>query len=228
MAPLSKSGMPRDDVFSRLEAFRQNDIKWQDGRVFGYIFDPGQAVQDIAKQAYTMFLSENGLDFSVFQSLLILEKELAAIGRHHLRFVRSSSAPLPRQVIAELVDTFGVPVVEAYGMTGSPIYKGSAQRCLDFIALARNPYFAWRYGVKPGQKRILLVLQFPYDSNVISWSPFEQMEPYLTHCLEGLSGADAAATAAWLHVECALSFGPGLIAEDLPEELPKVFRSLDL
>jgi acyl-CoA synthetase (AMP-forming)/AMP-acid ligase II/acyl carrier protein len=39
------------------------------------------------------------------------------IGRHHLRFVRSSSAPLPRQVIAELVDTFGVPVVEAYGMT---------------------------------------------------------------------------------------------------------------
>ena len=31
---------------------------------------------------------------------------------------------------------------------------------------------------------------------------------------------------AWLHVECALSFGPGLIAEDLPEELPKVFETL--
>jgi glutamate/tyrosine decarboxylase-like PLP-dependent enzyme len=85
MASFSKSGMSREDVFSRLEAFRQNDIKWQDGRVFGYIFDPGQAVQEIAKQAYTMFLSENGLDFSVFQSLLILEKELAAIGRRHLR-----------------------------------------------------------------------------------------------------------------------------------------------
>jgi acyl-CoA synthetase (AMP-forming)/AMP-acid ligase II/acyl carrier protein len=40
-----------------------------------------------------------------------------AIGRHRLRFVRSSSAPLPRQVIAELAETFGVPVVEAYGMT---------------------------------------------------------------------------------------------------------------
>jgi NAD(P)H-hydrate repair Nnr-like enzyme with NAD(P)H-hydrate dehydratase domain len=34
----------------------------------------------------------------------------------------------------------------------------------------------------------------------------------------------AAVTAAWLHAECALSFGPGLIAEDLPEELPKVLR----
>jgi NAD(P)H-hydrate repair Nnr-like enzyme with NAD(P)H-hydrate dehydratase domain len=39
---------------------------------------------------------------------------------------------------------------------------------------------------------------------------------------------DAAATGAWLHVECARSFGPGLIAEDLPEELPKVFRALGL
>jgi hydroxyethylthiazole kinase-like uncharacterized protein yjeF len=37
---------------------------------------------------------------------------------------------------------------------------------------------------------------------------------------------DAACTAAWLHVDCARSFGPGLIAEDLPEELPKVLRAL--
>lgn len=32
----------------------------------------------------------------------------------------------------------------------------------------------------------------------------------------------AAETAAWLHTECALVFGPGLIAEDLPEMLPRV------
>lgn len=44
----------------------------------------------------------------------------------------------------------------------------------------------------------------------------------------GFSPFDAACTGAWLHVECARSFGPGLIAEDLPEELPKVFRSLGL
>ena len=34
--------------------------------------------------------------------------------------------------------------------------------------------------------------------------------------------------AAWLHVEAARAFGPGLIAEDIPEELPKVFRALGL
>jgi hydroxyethylthiazole kinase-like uncharacterized protein yjeF len=44
----------------------------------------------------------------------------------------------------------------------------------------------------------------------------------------GVSPFDAACSAAWLHVECARSFGPGLIAEDLPEELPKVFRALGL
>jgi hydroxyethylthiazole kinase-like uncharacterized protein yjeF len=44
----------------------------------------------------------------------------------------------------------------------------------------------------------------------------------------GFSPFDAACTGAWLHVECARSFGPGLIAEDLAEELPKVFRALGL
>lgn len=38
----------------------------------------------------------------------------------------------------------------------------------------------------------------------------------------GFTPAQAATTGAWLHTECALSFGPGLIAEDLPETLPNV------
>ncbi|MBO9444671.1 NAD(P)H-hydrate dehydratase [Ruegeria sp. R14_0] len=42
----------------------------------------------------------------------------------------------------------------------------------------------------------------------------------------GFAPMQAAETAAWLHVECARQFGPGLIAEDLPEQLPKVFRNL--
>ena len=42
----------------------------------------------------------------------------------------------------------------------------------------------------------------------------------------GFAPMRAAEIGAWLHVECARSFGPGLIAEDLPEELPKVLRAL--
>ena len=39
------------------------------------------------------------------------------IAGHRLRFIRSSSSALPPTVIAELERVFGVPVVEAYGMT---------------------------------------------------------------------------------------------------------------
>ena len=38
----------------------------------------------------------------------------------------------------------------------------------------------------------------------------------------------AAENGAWLHVEAALAFGPGLIAEDLPEMVPCVFRDMGL
>lgn len=43
----------------------------------------------------------------------------------------------------------------------------------------------------------------------------------------GISPMQAAESATWLHVECACRFGPGLIAEDLPEMLPKVFLTLE-
>jgi len=42
----------------------------------------------------------------------------------------------------------------------------------------------------------------------------------------GLAPVQAAEACAWLHVEAARSFGPGLIAEDLPEALPSVLRSM--
>src|SRR6185436_12463782 len=39
------------------------------------------------------------------------------IARAPLRFVRSCSSPLPAPAAAALEDAFGVPVVDAYGMT---------------------------------------------------------------------------------------------------------------
>ena len=39
------------------------------------------------------------------------------IANSRLRFIRSSSASLPPQVMQALAETFRVPVVEAYGMT---------------------------------------------------------------------------------------------------------------
>jgi acyl-CoA synthetase (AMP-forming)/AMP-acid ligase II len=44
-------------------------------------------------------------------------KNLDIIKACPLRFIRSSSSSLPPQVIRDLEETFGVPVIEAYGMT---------------------------------------------------------------------------------------------------------------
>jgi ADP-dependent NAD(P)H-hydrate dehydratase / NAD(P)H-hydrate epimerase len=43
---------------------------------------------------------------------------------------------------------------------------------------------------------------------------------------QSMPAFEAACAAAWLHGACATDFGPGLIAEDLPETLPKVLRTL--
>ncbi|MFV0358402.1 NAD(P)H-hydrate dehydratase [Tropicimonas sp.] len=86
------------------------------------------------------------------------------------------------------------------------------------------------------------VIADPAGNAVLSAARYERAAPWLATAGSGdvLSGmvtglmargfwpVPAAATAAWLHVEAALRFGPGLIAEDLPELLPAVFRDLGI
>src|ERR1700728_33323 len=43
---------------------------------------------------------------------------------------------------------------------------------------------------------------------------------------QGMPAFEAAAAAVWLHGEAASTFGPGLISEDLPEQLPRLYRRL--
>ena len=50
----------------------------------------------------------------------------------NLRFLRSSSASLPAQVMAQLNETFGAPVVEAYGMT-----EAAHQMCCNRMDLQK-------------------------------------------------------------------------------------------
>ena len=55
---------------------------------------------------------------TMHQAILMRAKGSAeVIKANPLRFIRSSSSSLPPQVLHELEETFGAPVVEAYGMT---------------------------------------------------------------------------------------------------------------
>jgi NAD(P)H-hydrate repair Nnr-like enzyme with NAD(P)H-hydrate dehydratase domain len=42
---------------------------------------------------------------------------------------------------------------------------------------------------------------------------------------QGMPAFEAAAAAVWFHGEAALAVGPGLISEDLPEALAKVYQA---
>ncbi len=50
-------------------------------------------------------------------------------------------------------------MAEAYGMTGAANLKAPAQQAVDFIHKSRNPYLAWRYGVRDGDN----------DTSVTGW-----------------------------------------------------------
>ena len=43
---------------------------------------------------------------------------------------------------------------------------------------------------------------------------------------QGLPAFEAACAGVWIHAEAGAAVGPGLIAEDLPEQLPAILRAL--
>lgn len=78
-------GMDRDALFASLNQFRAHDIPWQSGRILGYTYDPGEEAQAVAKTAYMEYLTENGLDWTVFPSMQKLEVEIIHVLRELLR-----------------------------------------------------------------------------------------------------------------------------------------------
>jgi glutamate/tyrosine decarboxylase-like PLP-dependent enzyme len=81
---IPEKGADKKEIFRRLEEFRRNDVDWRTGRIFGYVFDPGEKAMEVSKEAYMAFLTENALDFTVFPSLLRLENALVAMSAAHV------------------------------------------------------------------------------------------------------------------------------------------------
>lgn len=74
-------------------------------------------------------------------------KHTDVIARHPLRFLRSSSSSMPPQVIRELEEVFGAPLIEAYGMTEATHQMASnplppATRKPGSVGLAAGPEVA--------------------------------------------------------------------------------------
>lgn len=81
---IPETGMDRDTLLARLDEYRQGDMPWRNGRVWGYVFHPGDEIEAVIKQAYSMFLSENALDPTVFKSAARFENEVVSMAANHL------------------------------------------------------------------------------------------------------------------------------------------------
>jgi glutamate/tyrosine decarboxylase-like PLP-dependent enzyme len=78
-------GLARDEIIRRLGAYRADDMPWREGRTWAYVYDPGRDAEEVIQQAFTMYLTENALDPTVFPSALRLENDLVAMAAAHLR-----------------------------------------------------------------------------------------------------------------------------------------------
>lgn len=82
---LPTTGLGRDEVLARLRDYRAKDLPARGGRTFAYVYDAGRPdVDEVAHEAYASFLDVNGLDPTVFPSLLRLENEVVGMTARHL------------------------------------------------------------------------------------------------------------------------------------------------
>jgi sphinganine-1-phosphate aldolase len=73
---IPEKGLPKEQVLGTLQAFKSRDMDWKAGKVWCYVYNPGEETADVVKQAYLSFLTENGLDPTVFPSMLKLETDV--------------------------------------------------------------------------------------------------------------------------------------------------------
>lgn len=76
MKALPKDGIAWPELRAQLQDAGKGDVDWRGGRVPMFIHYAGDDVLEVAKQAYLMYFSENGLGLRAFGSLARFESEV--------------------------------------------------------------------------------------------------------------------------------------------------------
>ncbi len=74
--PFTQQGRPVDEVIAELTEKRADDVRWEDGRAFGMVYDGGPSVHEVAEQAARLYLHENALNTKAFPSLGAIQSEV--------------------------------------------------------------------------------------------------------------------------------------------------------
>ena len=78
--PLPQAGAPWAELKPLMVDYAQGDVRWRDGKTAVYVFNAGPDVEQVQKEAYALFQSENGLGPVAFPSLKRMEAEVVGFG----------------------------------------------------------------------------------------------------------------------------------------------------
>jgi glutamate/tyrosine decarboxylase-like PLP-dependent enzyme len=78
-ATLADAGRPWDELHDTMREMGGGDVQWRDGKAAVYVFHSGDDVMQVAHDAYSLFIAENGLGPAAFPSLKRMESEVVDI-----------------------------------------------------------------------------------------------------------------------------------------------------
>lgn len=157
-------------------------------------------------------------------ALTVLARDPVAFAALHDGCVLTPHGGEFARLFPDLADRLAAPAAQGPGWSKVDATRAAARRA-GCVVLFKGPD---------------TVIAHPDGRCAISSAAYDRAAPWLATAgsgdvlaglitgllARGFAPFDAACTGAWLHVECAREFGPGLIAEDLADQLPAVFRRL--
>jgi glutamate/tyrosine decarboxylase-like PLP-dependent enzyme len=79
MKRIPQKGLPKDKVLDALRTMKKDDANYRDARMFGLIYNAGEDVEEMAREAYSAYMFENALSPFAFPSLLKMETEFISM-----------------------------------------------------------------------------------------------------------------------------------------------------
>ncbi len=76
---LADDGLALPEILDTLTAYREGDVRWQEGRTFGMVYDAGREAHEVLEAVAAMFLHDNALNTLAFPSLGRIQSEVVGI-----------------------------------------------------------------------------------------------------------------------------------------------------
>jgi sphinganine-1-phosphate aldolase len=79
IVPFPEKSMDKNSILQSMEQIRQNDQEWKTGKMFGFVFHPGDEAAKLMEQAFMDFVHLNRLNPTSFPSVRKFENEIVSM-----------------------------------------------------------------------------------------------------------------------------------------------------